>query len=331
MNQNSLQSSFYEKATATPPYAEFLPSPHKSVVMEQRHLKAALLDEPAFQNLRTLRTGLNDIKASHIHLDKAVVELGVADDIPVSSQGTFEGFLQELMPWKKGPFNLCGTEIDAEWRSDVKWERLLPYVGSLQGKRIADIGCNNGYFMLRMAAEHPEFVIGFEPVVKHWYTFDFLNHLAQQPNLFFELLGVEHIDLFPNMFDVMFCLGILYHHTDPVSLLRKMRTALAKGGTLIIDCQGIPGEEPVALTPQNRYAGATGIWFLPTESCLRHWLSRAGFQKVEVFYNEVLSPEEQRSSAWAPIKSLADFLDPVDSTRTVEGYPAPRRFYLLAR
>ncbi len=294
-------------------------------------MRAALLDEPAFYKIRALRAALDEVHSSRSKLDQAVIELGTAADIPVHLQPTFQQFLHELMPWKKGPFNLCGVEIDAEWRSDLKWERLAPHVGSLTGKRVADIGCNNGYFMLRMAAQSPEFVIGFEPVVKHWYTFDFLNHLARRSNLFFELLGVEHIDLFPRLFDVMFCLGILYHHTDPVGLLRKMRGALAKGGTLVIDCQGIPGDEPVALTPQSRYAGAKGIWFLPTESCLRHWLSRAGFQEIETFYNEPLSTEEQRASQWAPIKSLADFLDPVDSSRTVEGYPAPRRFYLLAR
>ncbi|MFO0447474.1 MAG: DUF1698 domain-containing protein, partial [Pseudomonadota bacterium] len=38
-----------------------------------------------------------------------------------------------------------------------------------------------------------------------------------------------------------------------------------------------------------------------------------------------------RSTAWAPIKSLQDFLDPQDSTRTVEGYPAPWRHYLMIR
>ena len=33
--------------------------------------------------------------------------------------------LKELMPWRKGPFHLLGIDIDAEWRSDLKWQRLL--------------------------------------------------------------------------------------------------------------------------------------------------------------------------------------------------------------
>ena len=30
------------------------------------------------------------------------------------------------------------------------------------------------------------------------------------------------------------------------------------------------------------------------------------------------------------IDSLSDFLDPTDSTRTIEGHPAPWRYYVVA-
>ena len=67
---------------------------------------------------------------------------------------------EQLIPWRKGPFDLFGMEIDAEWRSDKKWERLEKVVDNLKGKRVLDIGCNNGYFMFRMAHQNPEFVLG---------------------------------------------------------------------------------------------------------------------------------------------------------------------------
>jgi hypothetical protein len=48
-----------------------------------------------------------------------------------------------------------------------------------------------------------------------------------------------------------------------------------------------------------------------------------------VFYSEPLSIEEQRSTEWASIKSLNDALDCSSGlTTTVEGYPAPHRFYV---
>ena len=50
----------------------------------------------------------------------------------------------------------------------------------------------------------------------------------------------------------------------------------------------------------------------------------------KVFYAEKLSVEEQRSTGWADIPSLADALHPADPSVTTEGYPAPCRYYLRA-
>jgi tRNA (mo5U34)-methyltransferase len=158
-----------------------------------------------------------------------------------------------------------------------------------------------------------------------------MQQWVNDPRLRFELLGVEQIDLFPQFFDTIFCLGILYHHTDPMSLLRKMRAALAPKGEIVIDCQGIAGDLPVALTPRRRYANASGIWFLPTRACLENWVARAGFTDIQFFFAEPLSTLEQRRTPWADIDSLAEALDPNDPSKTCEGYPAPWRFYLRAK
>ena len=45
----------------------------------------------------------------------------------------------------------------------------------------------------------------------------------------------------------------------------------------------------------------------------------------------VTSVEEQRSTGWMRFHSLADFLDPQDHDKTIEGYPAPRRAIVTAR
>ena len=41
------------------------------------------------------------------------------DELQALQQG-----LQTLMPWRKGPFAPCGIDLDCEWRSDFKYERL---------------------------------------------------------------------------------------------------------------------------------------------------------------------------------------------------------------
>ena len=202
---------------------------------------------------------------------------------------------------------------------------------SLKHRKVADIGCHNGYFMFRMAHQQPACVIGFEPVAKHFWNFQLIQNLVQQDMLSFELLGVEHIHFYPNFFDTIFCLGIIYHNPDPINLLRRLRQALAPKGEIIIDCQGIPGDLPVALTPRKRYAQARGIWFLPTQTCLENWMARAGFREIRCFFAEPLSVEEQRRTPWANVNSLREFLDPEDPSRTLEGYPAPWRYYAIAQ
>lgn len=276
-------------------------------------------------------TSVQTLQSDHVVVSESCVRVGHQHELAEEQRATYQAALDTFRPWKKGPFELFGTYIDSEWRSDLKWERILPHCQSLNGRKVADIGCHNGYFMFRMLDQNPELVVGIEPVAKHWWNFQLIQNVVRDPRLHFELLGVEHMDFYQGFFDTIFCLGILYHHTDPVGLLRKMRAALAPKGEIIIDCQGIPGELPMALTPRGRYAKARGIWFLPTQLCLEHWIVRAGFTNVECFFGEPLSVNEQRRTAWADVDSLAEFLDPNDSSKTIEGYPAPWRFYVKAQ
>ena len=284
----------------------------------------------SFEQLAKTIAGLPPTVPSRLALDQDVVQIGASTDLSQTGHRQLREVLQSLIPWKKGPFSIFGHDIDAEWRSHLKWQRLLPKLGSLTDQVIADIGCNNGYFMLRMAADNPRLVLGFEPFAKHWHCFSLLQKFAAQPHLKLELLGVEHVDMFPKCFDKVFCLGILYHHTDPMSILRKIHRSLKSKGRIIIDCVTMPGDEPVSLTPRRRYAGMKGVWFVPTVNTLCAWLRRAMFDKIEVVFDDWLDLDEQRRTEWAPIDSLPEFLDANDRYRTIEGYPAPRRTYLIA-
>ncbi|MFB2934517.1 tRNA 5-methoxyuridine(34)/uridine 5-oxyacetic acid(34) synthase CmoB [Aerosakkonemataceae cyanobacterium BLCC-F154] len=303
----------------------------KEAILTLRQERQAKLFTPQNRQYQEAVQAVQDIKSNWFDFSDSVVKIGRKEELSPEQQQSFWQSLKAFCPWKKGPFELFGINIDAEWRSDWKWERILPYIQFLENRKVADIGCHNGYFMFRMAEQKPDCVIGFEPVAKHFWNFQLIQNIVRQENLFFELLGVEHIDFYPNFFDTIFCLGILYHHPDPIGLLTKMKQALSPKGEIIIDCQGIPGELPVSLTPRKRYAQARGIWFLPTQSCLENWLARAGFTQINCFFAAPLSVEEQRRTVWADIDSLQEFLNSDDSSLTIEGYPAPWRYYLIAR
>ncbi|MGA1869361.1 MAG: tRNA 5-methoxyuridine(34)/uridine 5-oxyacetic acid(34) synthase CmoB [bacterium] len=274
---------------------------------------------------------LPNFQARYLDFSDSVITIGHADEFPTQHRTDLMNALKTFIPWRKGPFNLFGNTVDAEWRSDLKWGRLLPYLEPLEGKRVADIGCNNGYYLFRIAHHKPHLAIGFDPTVRYFYTFQLLQRYAHVESLHFELLGIEHIALFRGFFHTVFCLGILYHHHDPIKILKDIKIAMVKGGQLIIESQGIEGEESIALFPEKRYGKVPGIYFIPTPSCLVNWIKRAGFKDVDCFFIHKMSHEEQRKTPWMNFESFDDFIDPSDPSKTVEGYPAPLRIYVKAK
>ena len=52
--------------------------------------------------------------------------------------------LMGLHPWRKGPLTLGSVEIDTEWRSDWKWQRILPHISPLKDRVVLDVGCGIG-------------------------------------------------------------------------------------------------------------------------------------------------------------------------------------------
>ena len=62
------------------------------------------------------------------------------------------------------------------------------------------------------------------------------------------------------------------------------------------------------------------VWFLPSIPTLELWLKKVGFKDVQVIDVTDTSTEEQRSTDWMTFHSLAEFLDPERSDKTIEGY-----------
>jgi len=234
-----------------------------------------------------------------------------------------------MMPWRKGPFEVLGLFIDTEWRSHQKYNFLRPHF-NLTGKKVADIGCNNGYYMFRFLEDSPAKVVGFDPSALFKTQFDFINHFVQS-SIVYELLGVEHLPLYEEKFDTIFCLGVLYHRSDPVGMLKTLRQGLEKGGEVYLDTFIIEGDEPHALCPSESYSKITNVYFVPTLKALENWSIRAGFTHFEVLGTVVTTSDEQRKTNWIESQSLEDFLDPNDPSKTIEGYPAPIRGYVRLR
>ncbi len=300
----------------------------KIIAIHKKRQQWVNQDKKGFLRFREPFQRLATLSATYTDFSTDVVTIGKSDEIEDNQQAQLKQDLRCFMPWRKGPFSVFGIEIDAEWRSEYKWSKVVPKLPDLHNKVICDIGSNNGYYMFRMSDHRPRMVLGLEPSVQHYYCFKSLNEMAGIPNLYTDLLGVEHLSFFTQSFDVIFLMGIIYHRPSPIDTLRDILTALKPGGTLILESQAIPGEESVALFPDKTYAKVPSTYFVPTGPCLINWMKRAGFMNVELFCSHPMSSSEQRRTDWMVFESYQDYLDPEDPSKTIEGYQAPLRVYL---
>ncbi len=236
-----------------------------------------------------------------------------------------------LKPWRKGPFNIHGIQIETEWRSDWKWARLQDHIADLSGRRVLDIGCGSGYHCWRMAGAGADFVLGIDPGKLFVMQYFALRHFLPRAPVWVVPLRLEHLPEAMVDFDTIFSMGILYHRKSPIEHIDDIGRRLRAGGEMVLETLVIPGDERQCLMPKDRYAMMRNVWFIPSSAMLRCWVERAGFEDVRLVSECATTPDEQKSSEWMPFNSLSDFLDPTDPERTVEGLPAPRRAVLVAR
>lgn len=279
------------------------------------------------ENLPTLTTKEIDLLHS--------VTIGSANDCSDEQRQQLEAQLRQLIPWRKGPFSLFDINIDSEWRSDWKWNRLLPHINSLENKRVLDVGCGNGYHCLRSLGAGAKRVIGIDPSPRFVVQFLCIKHFLQcnqnsSPPVDIVPIGLEQLPQNLRHFDTTFSMGVLYHRRSPMDHLRELRDTLKSGGQLVLETLIIEGELGQCLVPEGRYAKMNNVWFLPSPDTLVSWLTKCGFRNARLVDINSTQLTEQHRTDWMLWQSLEDFLDPSDKTKTIEGHPAPLRAILVA-
>ena len=317
----------------------------------------------AYEWLTRLPMWLNDIKdkANYAHapayqasvarlptltIDKVNLDsdkLTIGATLSNSERRQSMALLKQLMPWRKGPFQIgndeSGIKIDTEWHSDWKWQRVAPHLGRLDGRRVLDVGGGSGYHGWRMAGAGADTVIIIDPSCLFYHQFMAIRHFVGSADAHetgryrthYIPVPLEALPEHSQLFDTVFSMGVLYHRQSPFEHLQQLRGQLVKGGELVLETLVVEGDANTVLVPHDRYAQMNNVYFLPSVAALIGWLEKVGFSDVRCVDVAVTSVEEQRQTEWMTYHSLADFLDPNDSTKTIEGYPAPMRATLIAK
>ena len=274
----------------------------------------------AIDTIDALPKGKISLKKPYISINKDCIDSELLMDA-----------LYKLVPWRKGPFMINDVVLKSEWDGDMKWQRITKHIKPLKNKRVLDVGAGNGYFTFRMAMEGAKRVLGIEPFLLFNYQFRAIKSLIESPlNVLLLPVKLEHIPKIA-IFDTVFSMGVLYHQRDHMAHLSQLHEMMAPDAELVIETLVVEGPEDYILVPKGRYAQMRNVYSIPSIKTLKSWLNDANFNNIRVVDVSKTTTAEQRKTPWIGENgaSLEDFLDPLDDSLTIEGYPAPTRAIII--
>lgn len=251
---------------------------------------------------------------------------------------TLQDLALDLKPWRKGPFCLYGAEnntqffIDSEWQSNKKMKLILQALDiigyNLKDKVVLDVGCNNGYYMFDLALRGVKHISGIDPIVIFFLQFHFIHKLTNISHCTFRLLGVQDVIMLNAKYDLILCLGVLYHRKEPLQTLKQLKSILAPNGILLLETLILQDKAATCLCPYPTYAKMPNVFYIFSPQALQNLALHAGFKSCEILSYSYTDNTEQRSTDFIDKKSLGDYLTP---TQTIEGYPpACRGIFVLS-
>lgn len=278
--------------------------------------------------------GLPRLTDRQVTLSSPAVSVAVPGGADAPTREAIATGLMAMHPWRKGPFDLIGVRIDSEWRSDLKWARIVDSLSPMRGRRILDVGSGNGYYQFRMLGEGAALAIGIDPTQLFLAQFAAINHFVGTDRAFILPMRSDEFNVDAiapaDRFDTVFSMGVYYHRRRPEEHLRELSGFIRPGGELVLETLVIDDPGDVELNPESRYAQMRNVWSLPSVPRLMRLLGACGFENPRLIDLTATTTDEQRSTQWMTFDSLANFLDPGDPTRTIEGYPAPLRACITA-
>ncbi len=182
-------------------------------------------------------------------------------------------------------------------------KRTHDFVGQVNftGKTVLDIGCWDGYWSFHAERNGAQSVLATDMnsqrLAKFGETFRpaevsdnegfVLAHEIYESRVEYRgNVSVYDVARLGKRFDIVLFLGVFYHLTHPMYAITQIRHAIAAGGEVIIEGEGIDDTE-LAYTEfyyrppgEDSYFGDASNWFVPTRRCLRDMVTANYFDVV---------------------------------------------------
>jgi 2-polyprenyl-3-methyl-5-hydroxy-6-metoxy-1,4-benzoquinol methylase len=157
-----------------------------------------------------------------------------------------------------------------------------------RGGRILEIGPKHGLDTRLLATLEPSELVTIDLPEKGGTIASWLKDVPVarhvEANVLY-LTDSERAEL--GRFDIVWCLGVLYHNVEQLRLLRRLYELTAEGGIVVIESSTtrnrlLAGRNVVELHWPDTYRGVPTITHLPTRRAIASWLEMVGFTDVRV-------------------------------------------------
>jgi tRNA (mo5U34)-methyltransferase len=197
----------------------------------------------------------------------------------------------------------------------VKWKRFAHSIPQdLRGKSVLDIGCNAGFYSLEMKRRGAERVLGIDTSDSYLKQARFVAGVSGM-DIEFRNLSIYQLGKLRETFDVVLCMGVLYHLRHPLlalDLIRKYADAelvvlqsMLRGSQRVFrprsdysfDQRSIFQRTgfPVMHFVEDKYCADPTNWWIPNASCLEAMIRSAGFEITDHPEKEIYLCRPQRS------------------------------------
>jgi tRNA (mo5U34)-methyltransferase len=218
--------------------------------------------------------------------------------------------VRELAPWfhnlrldgiETAPDHFLGDYPNIKW---LRFAHALPE--NLHGRSVLDIGSNAGFYAIEMKRRGADRVVAIEPDARYLAQARFAAAVSEC-DIEFRQCSIYDLPAVGERFDVVLCMGVVYHLRYPLlaldlirryavnellvfqSMLRGAHTAMSIEADYPFDERQIFDEQgfPHLSFIEQQYAGDPTNWWIPNAACAMAMLRSAGFAILDRPEDEV--------------------------------------------